>query len=68
MEQRVLFARALQDFQHARSQAALEKLTSRLTRRSADLLSFDEVRGKLKLPPAGPRKIENIPLDDKKTY
>ena len=63
MEQRGLFARALQDFQHARSQAALEKLRARLRRRPADLLSFDEVREKLKLATAGPRKIENIPLD-----
>lgn len=63
MEQRGLFARALQDFQHARSQAALEKLTARLRRRPSELLSFDEVRAKLKLAPAGPRKVENIPLD-----
>jgi nucleotide-binding universal stress UspA family protein len=63
MEERGLFVRALQDFQHARSQAALEKLTARLTRRPVELLSFDEVREKLHLAPAGPRKIENIPLD-----
>ncbi len=63
MEQRGLFARALQDFQHARSQAALEKLTARLRGRPTRLLSFDEVREKLKLPPAGPGKVENIPLD-----
>jgi len=63
MEQRGLFARAIQDFHHARSQAALEQLTARLTRRSAELLSFDEVRKKLDLTPAGIRKGENIPLD-----
>ena len=49
MEQRGLFARAIQDFHHARSQAALEQLTARLTRRSAELLSFEEVRKKLAL-------------------
>ena len=63
MEQRGLFARAIQDFHHARSQAALEKLTARLTRRSAELLSFEEVREKLSITPSGVQKIENIPLD-----
>jgi nucleotide-binding universal stress UspA family protein len=63
MDQRGLFARAIQDFHHARSQAALEQLTARLTRRSAELLSFEEVRQKLDLTPSGVRKVENIPLD-----
>jgi nucleotide-binding universal stress UspA family protein len=63
MEQRGLFARAIQDFHHARSQAALEQLTARLTRRSVELLSFEEVRKKLDLTPSGMRKVENIPLD-----
>lgn len=63
MEQRGLFARAIQDFHHARGQAALEQLTARLTRRSAELLSFEEVRKKLDLTPSGMRKVENIPLD-----
>jgi nucleotide-binding universal stress UspA family protein len=63
MEQRGLFARALQDFQHARSQAALERLTARLRQRPTELLSFEDVRQKLKLAPSGPRRIENILLD-----
>lgn len=63
MEQRGLFARAIQDFRHARSQAALEKLAARLRRRSAKLLSFEEVREKLRLSPSGIQKVENIPLD-----
>ena len=63
MEQRGLFARAIQDFHHARSQAALEQLTARLTRRSSELLSFEEVRNQLHLVPSGIRKVENIPLN-----
>jgi nucleotide-binding universal stress UspA family protein len=63
MEQRGLFARAIQDFRYARSQAALEKLAARLMRRSATLLSFEEVRQKLHLPPTGTLFVENIPLD-----
>lgn len=63
MEKRGLFARAILDFRHARSQASLEKLIARLTRRSAALLSFEEVREKLQIAPSGTQKIENIPLD-----
>ena len=63
MEKRGLFARAIQDFRHARSQAALEKLTARLSRRSVALLSFEEVREKLQIHPSGTQEVEIIPLD-----
>lgn len=63
MERRSLFARTIQDFRHARGQAALEQLIARLRRRSAELLPFEEVRQKLQLAPTGVRKVDIIPLD-----
>jgi hypothetical protein len=42
------FLAAVQDFHRARRQAALQNIMARLTGKSADLLSFEEVRQKLK--------------------
>jgi len=57
------FTTALRDFQEARRQAAMQQIMSRLTGESIDLLSFDDVRGKLKLRSSSPRGIQEIPLD-----
>jgi uncharacterized ParB-like nuclease family protein len=54
---------ALQDFRRARSRATMQQILARLTGRSADLLSYEEVRQKLKATGAGERKLEEIPLD-----
>ncbi len=54
---------ALQDFRRARSRATLQQILARLTGRSADLLSYEEVRQKLKATGVGQRKLEEIPLD-----
>jgi len=54
---------AMQDFRRARRQAALEQIMARLTGRSADLLSYEEVRQKLKAQGGGRRELKEIPLD-----
>lgn len=54
---------ALRDFRRARQRALLERILARLTRRSADLLDYDEVREKLHAGEAVPRGLQTIPLD-----
>jgi nucleotide-binding universal stress UspA family protein len=58
------FSLARTDFQRARQRASLQEVVSRLTGKSADLLSFEEVRDKLHAVGAGvSRGVQNIPLD-----
>ena len=57
------YATAVRDFQRARQQAALEAILARLTGRSVDLLSYDEVRQKLKASEAAVRDLKDIPID-----
>ncbi len=54
---------AMQDFRRARRQAALEQIMARLTGKSADLLSYEEVHRKLKATGGGRQKLKEIPLD-----
>lgn len=54
---------ALQDFREARQRANLELLLGRLTGRPAELLSYEEVRQKLKASLPGQRKLKDVPLD-----
>jgi nucleotide-binding universal stress UspA family protein len=54
---------ALQDFQQARGRAKLEQIMASLTGKSVDLLSFDEVRDKLKAVGSSARGLREIPLD-----
>ncbi len=54
---------ALEDFREARRQAALEALLARLRGHSADLLSFEEVRQKLRALDGQARGLQEIPLD-----
>lgn len=57
------YAIAAQDFQIARQRADLEVLGARLTGKSAELLSFDEVRRRLKATAeGGVRELRAIPL------
>jgi nucleotide-binding universal stress UspA family protein len=56
------FTSALSDFHHARNQAQLKQLLSRLTGESTQLLSFDEVRQTLRLQGGIDRGIKDIPL------
>ncbi|MFQ5612783.1 MAG: universal stress protein [Anaerolineae bacterium] len=54
---------AVQDFRRARRRAALEELVARLTGKSAELLSYEDVRRKLKVKGSAGRMLEDIPLD-----
>lgn len=55
---------AIQDFRRARRQADLEVILARLTGRSTNLLSYEDVRKKLKGKKSGKRVLREIPLDD----
>ena len=53
---------AIQDFRHARSQGEMRELLARLTGSSQQLLSYDEVRQKLRLQGGVERGLKDIPL------
>ncbi|MEJ2599941.1 MAG: universal stress protein [Anaerolineales bacterium] len=55
-------SKAIDDFHKARSRAALEEILARLTGESTRLLSFDEVRRKLKVKGSYERGLHDIPL------
>lgn len=54
---------ALRDFQAARSRASLRELLSRFTGQPKGLLSYDEVRQKLKAQVGSERGLRDVPLD-----
>ncbi len=54
---------AVQDFRRARRQAALEAIMARLTGKSVGLLSYEDVRRKLKARGSIARGLREIPLD-----
>jgi len=54
---------AAADFRSARNRAALKELLARITGKNIDLLSFDEVRLKLKAQSGSERGLVDIPLD-----
>jgi nucleotide-binding universal stress UspA family protein len=54
---------AVEDFRQARRRAAIQELTARLTGRSTDLLSFEDVRQKLKFKSRSAQELREIPLD-----
>jgi nucleotide-binding universal stress UspA family protein len=57
------YGSAVRDFQSARQQAALEAILARLTGRSVDLLSYDEVRRKLGAREATVQELKDVPID-----
>ncbi len=57
------YEHAVQDFREARRQAVREQLMAHLTGKAADLLSYDEVREKLKARGSKPLGLKDIPLD-----
>jgi hypothetical protein len=64
MEQELLtFSAAIDDFHKARSLAALKEILARITGESTQLLSFDEVRQKLKVKGSYDKGLRDIPLD-----
>lgn len=54
---------AIQDFQAARQRAAIQEILARITGKSTQLLSYEEVAEKLKLRIRTERGIQHIPLD-----
>ena len=54
---------ALNHFQTARQQAALQEISARHTGKSAELLSCEDVARKLKLTGRADRSKKEIPLD-----
>ena len=54
---------ALDDFQDARRKAALQAVLGRISGKSADLLSFDEVRAKLGGVETSFGELKDIPLE-----
>ncbi len=57
------YSRAIDDFRRARNQASLRELLGRLRGESTRLLSFDEVKQKLKLRASVERGLRDVPLD-----
>lgn len=59
----LLDIQSVQDFQAARLQAAVELMRSALAGKSADLLSYEDVRERLRAKETNQRTLKNIPLD-----
>jgi len=57
------YSSAISDFRRARSQAFLKDLVARFTGRSTELLSYEEVRQKLRAFASSERGLQDIPLD-----
>ncbi len=62
-EEQFHYQTAIQDFRRARRRASLEHLLSFLNGTSDELLSYEEVRKKLKMTGMSSQKLEEIPLD-----
>lgn len=54
---------AVEDFKRARRRAAMRELIARFTGQPSDLLSYEDVRQKLRAHPSGRRELHDIPLD-----
>ncbi|HET9587512.1 MAG TPA: ParB N-terminal domain-containing protein, partial [Anaerolineales bacterium] len=54
---------AIEDFHTARKKAAVQEVLARLTGKSTNLLSYEEVAEKLKLQGRTERGVQHIPLD-----
>jgi nucleotide-binding universal stress UspA family protein len=57
------FQMAVNDFQSARMKAGIQEVLARITGKSTQLLSYDEVADKLKLRARTERGMQHIPLD-----
>lgn len=56
------YSQAINDFQHARSKAEMLNFLAKLTGRSTELLSYEEVRQKLRAIEGSARQLEDIPI------
>ncbi|MDD2695925.1 MAG: universal stress protein, partial [Anaerolineales bacterium] len=57
------FQSAARDFERARNRAMMKEIIARFTGQSVELLSYDEVRKKLKAQGSADRGLQEIPLD-----
>ena len=57
------FQMAIHDFQSARQKAGIQEVLARITGKSNQLLSYEEVAEKLKLRVRTERGVQHIPLD-----
>ena len=57
------FQMAVNDFQSARLKAGIQEVLARITGKSTQLLSYDEVAEKLKLRARTERGVQHIPLN-----
>ena len=58
----IYIIRAIQDFRKARRKASLREIIARLTGQSTELLSFEEVRQKLKAQVSSKKVLKDIPI------
>ncbi|HEX6305325.1 MAG TPA: hypothetical protein VFZ76_14120, partial [Anaerolineales bacterium] len=63
MKRDIISSAAVQDFRRARRQAALKDVLARLRGKSVGLLSFEEVREKLRAREASKKGLKDIPVD-----
>ncbi|MEZ4590924.1 MAG: universal stress protein [Chloroflexota bacterium] len=64
MENQYYYQAALEDFQQARRQAAMQQLLSRFTGEQTELLSYDDIRQKLKVTNVRERGLQDIPVEN----
>ncbi len=57
------YTQAVMDFRSARRKVALKRVLARLSGKSTDLLSYEDVRKKLKATETSKRELKEIPLD-----
>jgi nucleotide-binding universal stress UspA family protein len=62
-ESPVRLSSAISDFRYARRRAAMEQVIARLRGKTADLLSYEEVREKLRATESAKQELRDIPLD-----
>jgi nucleotide-binding universal stress UspA family protein len=63
MDETTRYLESINDFRNARSQAMLQDLIARLTGEFTELLSYEEVRQKLRVQGSAELGVQDIPLD-----
>lgn len=63
MTNSLTYTRAVSDFREARRKAAFREIIGRITGKSTELLSYEEVRQKLRALESGKVELRQIPLD-----
>ncbi|MCA9943001.1 MAG: universal stress protein [Ardenticatenaceae bacterium] len=62
-QNKIYYQAALEDFQQARRQAAMQQLLARFTGEQTELLSYEDIRQKLKVTNMRERGLHDIPVD-----